>query len=58
MSSGKRRRPAAFGSLGGHRPRSPIERLRAEEEEDEDLDNFRQHKRYLSEVRSVQMHWS
>jgi hypothetical protein len=51
-SGGKRCRARAFGTALGHgRPRSPIERLRAEEEEDEDLDNFRQHKRYLAEVR-------
>lgn len=46
-STGKRKRQAA-----PHRPMSPIERLQAdaEAETEDELDNFRQHKRYLTEV--------
>lgn len=47
-STGKRKRAVSYP----HRPMSPIERLQAQAdaEEGEDLDNFRQHKRYLTEV--------
>jgi hypothetical protein len=48
-SSAKRKR----GPLGAQRPLSPIERLQQESEyeQDDDLDCFRQHKRYITEVR-------
>jgi hypothetical protein len=49
-SAGKRKRHAAHAV---HRPMSPIERLQAQadaEEEDLELDDFRHHKRYITEV--------
>lgn len=52
-SAGTRKRKTAHTAapLALRRPRSPMERLRAADAADEDdLDNFRTHKRYLTEV--------